>query len=96
MSPMDTKPSRIPDDLWHDIDHVQSQLAHFWREARTAAHTEEVIGRARVSVTYYEWLCSITVAVDALKLVRRIAPDVPLPSFPSRPRRSSRGSPISE
>jgi hypothetical protein len=96
MSPMDTKPSRIPDDLWYDIDRVQSHLAHFWREARKAVHTEEVISRARVSITYYEWLCSITVVVDALKLVRRIAPDVPLPSFPSRPWRSSRGAPISD
>jgi hypothetical protein len=61
------------------IDHVQSQLAHFWRETRTAVHNEEVSIQAQVSVTYYEWLCSIAVAVDALKLLKPNAPGPPLP-----------------
>jgi hypothetical protein len=89
---MVTKPSRIPDELWHNIEQVQSQLAHFWREARTAVHTEEVISQARVSVTYYEWLCSTTVAVDALKLLNRNAPtsQIMMPSFRGRPRKSAR------
>jgi hypothetical protein len=80
-----SRPEKLPDDLWHDIERVTQRMAEFLAEAQhTAINQEHRTGK--VDVSFYAWLQPMASSVMELKKIERYGPRNNVLSFPQRVR----------
>ena len=74
MSPHDqpSKPAKIPDDLWHEIQRVKERMLTFLVDAQHTAEDEERAGT--FDPAFYAWLEPMATAVQQLQAIKRTGP----------------------
>jgi hypothetical protein len=83
MSPPNPQPvpTKLPDDLWHDIQRVKERMLTFLADAQRAAEEEERLGTFDAAL--YRWLDPMATAVQQMGAIKRNGPRmanvVPLP-----------------
>ena len=79
MPPYDSgpMPTKIPGDLWHDIQLMKDRLVTFCANAQLAAHDDETRSGRPPDFDYYRWLEPIAKAIDDLRSIERYGPGTP-------------------
>ena len=74
MWPVDqpSKPAKIPDDLWHEIQRVKERMLTFLADAQHTAEEEELAGT--FDSAFYKWLEPMVNAVQQMQAVKRNGP----------------------
>jgi len=66
-------PTKIPDDLWHMVNHVKAELTTFAYNARMAAQREELL-TGECDFEFYSWLQPLVETVNQMRSIKRHAP----------------------
>ena len=66
-------PTKIPDDLWHEIARLKAALATFAYNARMSAQRQEVLS-GEYDFEFYSWLQPLVDSVNQLRSIKRYAP----------------------
>ena len=75
MSPPDELPipTKIPDELWHEINRLKAALATFAYNARMSAHGKELL-TGEYEFEFYSWLEPLVDTVSQMRNIKRYAP----------------------
>lgn len=75
MSPTDEfpVPTKIPDELWHEIKRFKAALASFAFNAQMSAQANEV-HTGECDFDFYRWLQPLTETVNQMRHIKRYAP----------------------
>ena len=66
-------PTRIPDELWYDINRLRAELATFAFNAHMSAQQKE-LETGEYDFAFYSWLQPLTETVNQMKNIKRYAP----------------------
>ena len=93
-------PTKIPDDLWHEINDLKASLATFAYNARMCVEGKE-LRTGEYDLDFYRWLEPLIETVNQMRNIKRYAPTtaevIPFPkkcARPDEPRHPGLRSPI--
>ena len=66
-------PTKLPDELWHEIKRLKAALATFAFNAQMSAQEKEM-HTGECDVEFYLWLQPLTETVNQIRLIKRYAP----------------------
>ena len=86
MSPLDPLPipTRIPDDLWHELKRVKAHLATFAYKTKISAQENE-LRTGEYDFEFYAWLQPLVETVNQMRKIERHRPiKAEIVPFPAR------------
>ena len=66
-------PTKIPDELWHEIKHLKAALLTFAYNARMSAGERE-FHTGEYHLNFYSWLQPLVDTANQMKNIKRYAP----------------------
>ena len=66
-------PTKIPDELWYDINRVRTALVTFAYYARMSVETKE-LRTGEYDVEFYRWLEPLVDTANQMRNIKRYAP----------------------
>jgi hypothetical protein len=66
-------PTKIPDELWHEIKYLKAALATFAFNAQMSVQEKE-LHTDECDVEFYRWLQPLTETVNQMRHIKRYAP----------------------
>jgi len=66
-------PTKLPDELWHEIKRLKAALATFAFDAQMSAQSKELL-TGEYDFDFYQWLQPLTETVNQMRYIKRYAP----------------------
>jgi len=66
-------PTKIPDELWHDINRVRTALVTFAYNARMSVEAKE-LRTGEYDLEFYRWLEPLVDTANQMRNIKRYAP----------------------
>ena len=66
-------PTRIPDELWHEINRLRAALVTFAYDARMSVEEKE-LRTGEYDPEFYGWLQPLVETVNQMRTIKRYAP----------------------
>ena len=66
-------PTKIPDELWHDINRVRTALVTFAYNARMSVEAKE-LRTGEYDLDFYKWLEPLVDTANQMRNIKRYAP----------------------
>ena len=73
MSARDPLPTKIPDDLWHELKRVKAHLATFAYKTKVSAQENELL-TGEYDFEFYSWLQPLVETVNQMRKIERYRP----------------------